>query len=199
VPLHRRVGISEDVPIWVFFTHGEPHIYPQAASLKNSHGLNHENVVARFLELSRILERRGIALLVKEHPFNAKSGYALNLSGLSNVFEAPDDIEQLLLSAQMGIFTLSTLQFTWALRGKPLGLLCKGLLSGEGLAPEWGEYGDPESFVDACLDIIKSTSRMTAVQRRIAFLFEYQLLDLNAEEIESSANELAHILLNQPN
>jgi hypothetical protein len=87
------------------------------------------------------------------------------------------------------------LQFEWALRGKPFGLLCGGMLSGNGMAPQWSEYLWASDFVNDCLDQEQWVHRHMVIERRIAYLFESQLIDLSPVRLQDSAQEIADLLV----
>jgi hypothetical protein len=146
-------------------------------------------------QLSATLHARGAVLLVREHPFNRVNGRALNLGGLPNVHVHEGDLDELISVADVGLFTLSTLQFEWALRGKPFGLLCRGMLSEKNMAPQWANYICADDFVNDCLDAEKWVRRHVEIERRIAFLYESQLIDLSLVSLQDSAQEIADLLV----
>ena len=150
--LRRRLNLSSDTSIWALFTHGEPHIHVLSSHLKNSHNSDVDKMQMKLSLLAEYLKKQGAVLLVREHPFNKNNDRSLVLDGLSNVYFHDGDLDELISEADVGLFTLSTLQFDWAMKSKPFGLLCRGLLSGKSMAPQYDQYESAQSFVDACLD-----------------------------------------------
>lgn len=193
--VREQLGLPPDTPIWAIFTHGEPHVNTLSAQVRRAHQMDAALLQKCLSQLSAILQARGAVLLVREHPFNRMNGRALNLDGLSNVHAHEGDLDELISAADVGLFTLSTLQFEWAMRGKPFGLLCRGLLSGKGMAPQWGEYIFANDFVNDCLDAGKWMQRRLEIERRIAYLYESHLIDLRPARLQDSAQEIADLLV----
>ena len=194
-PLRERLGLSPETSIWVLFTHGEPHVMASSEQVRSAHQMDAVGLQKCLSQLSATLSARGSVLLVREHPANRASGRELNLHGLSNVHLHEGDLDELFSVADVGLFTLSTLQFEWALRGKPFGLLCSGMLSGENMAPQWTKYDDTNDFVNDCLDEEKWVDRHIEIERRIAYLYVSQLVDLSPACLEHSAQEIATLLV----
>lgn len=193
--VREQFGLSPDTPIWALFNHGEPHVNALSPKVKTAHQMDAASLQKCLSKLSATLHARGAVLLVREHPFNRTNGRALNLSGLCNVHAHEGDLDELISAADVGLFTLSTLQFDWALRGKPFGLLCRGMLSGHGMAPQWGDYLWTNDFVNDCLDQEQWVHRHSVIERRIAYLFESQLIDLSPVRLQDSAQEIADLLV----
>lgn len=193
--IRERLGLPSETPIWALFTHGEPHVNSLSPAVRWAHQMDSSELQKCVTQLSTALKVRGAVLIVREHPFNSINGRALDISGLSNVYGHDGDLDELINSADVGLFTLTTLQFEWALRKKPFGLLCRGLLSGKDLAPQWNEYMSEEEFIDDCLDMEKWTIRYKEIERRIAYLYESQLVDLRPDSLENSAQEIADLLV----
>jgi hypothetical protein len=193
--VREQLGLSPNTPIWALFNHGEPHVNALSPRVRCAHLMDATSLQKCLSQLSAALHARGVALLVREHPFNRTNGRALNLTGLSNVYAHEGDLDELISDADVGLFTLSTLQFEWALRGKPLGLLCRGMLSGKGMAPQWGEHTSANEFVNDCLDTRKWEHRHVEIERRIAYLYESQLIDLSPARLQDSTQEIADLLV----
>ena len=193
--VREQLGLSPDTPIWALFNHGEPHVNALSPKVRSAHQMDAASLQKCLSKLSATLHARGAVLLVREHPFNRTNGRALNLSGLCNVHAHEGDLDELINAADVGLFTLSTLQFDWALRGKPFGLLCRGMLSGKGMAPQWGEHMSANGFVNDCLDAEKWEHRHVEIERRIAYLYGSQLIDLSPARLQDSAQEMADLLV----
>jgi hypothetical protein len=144
--------------------------------------------------LAEYLKKQGAVLLVREHPFNKNNDRSLVLDGLSNVYFHDGDLDELISEADVGLFTLSTLQFDWAMKSKPFGLLCRGLLSGKSMAPQYDQYESAQSFVDACLDESQWFKRNIEIKKRIAYLYEFQLLDLKDSVFDESVEYLSNLI-----
>jgi hypothetical protein len=193
--LREQLGISPETSIWVLFNHGEPHVNALSEQVRCAHQMDAALLQKCLSQLSATLDERGAVLLVREHPFNRANGRALKLGGLSNVHVHEGDLDELIRVADVGLFTLSTLQFEWALRGKPFGLLCRGMLSEKNMAPQWANYICADDFVNDCLDAEKWVRRHVEIERRIAFLYESQLIDLSPVSLQDSAQEIADLLV----
>jgi hypothetical protein len=189
-----REIFGEDTQIWAFFTHGEPHVNALSERVKRAHQMDSNLLQKCVAQLSEILHMRGAVLLVREHPFNFNNGNSLKLDGLNNVHIHKGHIDDLINSADVGLFTLSTLQFEWSLRKKPFGLLSHGLLSGNNMAPQWSNHSCAEKFINECLDAKKWDDRYREIERRIAYLYESQLIDISPVYIKNSAQEVADLL-----
>ncbi len=195
VPLRQRLGLASDARVFAWLTHGEPHVNSIAnASVQANHGMNKELLQAELLELATELERMGAWLVVREHPFNAIHGRCLDIHGLSNVLADDGDLDELMDQADFFLFTLSTLQFEVALRGKPFGLLARSLLSEPGEAPFRGDFGDCSGFLRAFTTTAEWAPRCQAILRKVCFLYENQLLDLAPDQGRRAAQELADLL-----
>jgi hypothetical protein len=144
--------------------------------------------------LSEELIGTGDVVVVREHPFNSMNGRCLDLSGLPNVLLDQGPLDDLIEQADFFLLTLSTLQFELALRGNPLDLLARSLLSGPGEAPFRGDFGACSAFLQAFTDPVSWRARQAALERRIGFLYEHQLLDLHPDAEGDAAGELADLL-----
>jgi hypothetical protein len=194
--LREKLNLSDQTPIWALFTHGEPHIHALSSALKFAHNSDSEKMQQKFCFLAKFLQKLGAVIIVREHPFNKQNGRSLVLDGLSNVYSHSGDLDELIAEADVGLFTLSTLQFDWAMKSKPFGVLCKSLLSGTSLAPQYDDYDSPESFVDACLNSAQWLERNKQIKKRIAYFYEFQLLDLKDFAFDESAKYLSNFIVN---
>ncbi len=194
--LREKLNLSNQTPIWALFTHGEPHIHALSSVLKNAHNSDSEKMQQKFVLLAECLQRVGAVIIVREHPFNKTNGRSLVLDGLSNVYSHSGDLDELIAEADVGLFTLSTLQFDWAMKSKPFGVLCKSFLSGTSLAPQYDNYDSPESFVDDCLNNVRWLERNKQIKKRIAYFYEFQLLDLENSAFDESAEYLCNLIIN---
>lgn len=194
--LREKLNLSNQTPIWALFTHGEPHIHALSSALKIAHNSDSEKIQQKFVFLAMCLQRLGAVIIVREHPFNKANGRSLVLDGLSNVYSHSGDLDELIAVADVGLFTLSTLQFDWAMKSKPFGVLSKSLLSGASLAPQYDDYESTESFVDACLNNAQWLERNKQIKKRIAYFYEFQLLDLKDVAFDESAKYLCNFIVN---
>jgi len=196
-PLRERLGLAPDAPVFAWLTHGEPHVNAIAnPGLQANHGMSQELLQAELADLAAALERRGAWLVVREHPFNTMHGRCLDIGGLPNVLADDGNLDDLIDQADFFVFTLSTLQFEVALRGKPFGLFARSLLAAPGEAPFRGDFGDCADFLRAFTTPQSWMPRRQALLRKICFLYENQLLDLAPDQGRRAARELADLLSN---
>jgi len=190
--LRQSYNLSKNTKIFALMTHGEPHVN----SISNyrfqaNHGMSLKTLQFDLFELSNELSKTGDVIFIREHPFNHIHNRCLNFTNLKNVYSHTGQLDELIYQADFFLLTLSTLQFELALRGKQFGLLSRSLLSGPDEAPFRGDFSSCNEFLDSFTNESSWSFRESHLLRRIGFLFEYCLLDLQDQAIEASATELA--------
>lgn len=193
--LREKLNLSEKTTIWALFTHGEPHIHVLSSAIKNAHNSDAIKLQQKLFLIAETLQKQGAVLIVREHPFNKINGRSLALEGLKNVYVHSGDLDELMSEADVGLFTLSTLQFDWAMKSKPFGVLCRSLLSGASMAPQYDQYDTPQAFIDACLDNSQWIKRNKEIKKFMAYIYEYQLLDLGDLVVGKSAEYFRNLIL----
>ena len=195
--LRNKWGIPAGRKVFAFFTHGEPHVgtIPGLYGLQRQHELSPGQLIEKVNELSFFLAERGDFLVVKEHPFNIRFNNTLKIDKRANVVLVDEPAGEILEIADHLLFTLSTLQFEAALLGKSFGLLCRGLLSGAGEAPLISEFESVSDFVEQIENENIWNHRRAAIQKRISYMLEHFLLDLDHAHREASARTLASHLV----
>ena len=198
-PLRKRYHIDQKSAIWTIFTHGEPHVNELTTSIRNVHYPTGESLNEQLIKIAIELKKAGDTLIVREHPFNKiYDRMTKGPASLSNVIYHEGDIEELISETFVGLFTLSTLQFSWAMKEKPFGLLSRSLLSGLGLAPEWENFSSTAQFLNECSDTVKWRERKTLILDKLSIIYNYALIDISPQNLNDSAEELSDILVSKP-
>jgi hypothetical protein len=195
-PNHKkhRWGIPDDSTIFALFTHGEPHVQALAGerNFQQNHGLTPGQLQEYVEILSSYLAKNNSYLLIKEHPFNLINGHCLDIKDLPNVFMVTDTINDILNSVDYCLFTLSTLQFDIALKfNTPFGLLSRGILSDINAAPYIGDFDDVAQFINEFTNPKLWNPRKLQIDRKISFLIEFVLLNIDDNSMDISIEKLA--------
>ena len=134
---------------------------------------------------------RGCWLLVQEHPFNRANGRTLRLRHSSRVISVAESVSTVVDAADFCLFTQATLQFDIAFLDKPFGLLARSALYRAGIPPLYGDHAGAAPFLDSLMDVQAWPARSAQLRRDIAFLYETQLLDVEAGSLHLSAERWA--------
>lgn len=190
--LRAQLGIPDEAPVAVLFTHGEPGMNSMAtAAVRELHDLSTPLLQQRFDAVSQALLARGFQVLVQEHPFNAAAGRCLTLPADPRVQAVRENVSSLLDAADVCLFTLATLQFDAVFLGKPLGLLSRSALHRDGVPPFMGDFESADAFLDALLDAPAWPARFERLRADVAFLFEQLLIDIEPAAVSAGASEWA--------
>ncbi len=190
--LRGKLGIPPDAPVAVLFTHGEPGMNSMGtAAVREMHDLSSELLQCRVDDLSRSLIARGYWLLVQEHPFNAPAGRCLRLPVHERILPVQENVSSLLDAADVGLFTLATLQFDAVFLDKPLGLLSRSALYRDGTPPFMGDFDNAGAFLDDLLDATAWPARFESLRTDVAFMFEHCLIDIEPGVVAAGAAEWA--------
>ena len=193
--LRSRLGIPAADTVVAFFSHGEPGFGSwQSGPLAQLHDMPAGVLQARLDAVSDELVARGCWLLVQEHPFNRANGRTLRLRESSRVVSVAENVSSVVDAADFCLFTQATLQFDLAFLDKPFGLLARSPLYRAGTPPLYGDHAGAAAFLDALMEARAWPSRSSQLRHDIAFLYETQLLDIDAESLESSADRWAEHL-----
>ena len=190
--LRARLGIPDTDTVVAFFSHGEPGFGAwQAGPMAQLHDMPDATLQARLDAVSDELLARGCWLLVQEHPFNRANGRTLRLRESSRVISVAESVSSVVDAADFCLFTQATLQFDIAFLDKPFGLLARSALYRAGTPPLYGDHAGAAAFLDSLMDVQAWPARSAQLRRDIAFLYETQLLDVEAGSLELSAERWA--------
>lgn len=186
--MRAKYGIPNDASVLAFFNHGEPGLNALYQSgQQDQHGLSAPLLQARFDVLCHVAQARGHWMLVQEHPFNEKSGRTLRLPAMANVIPVSENVGSVVDAADHLLFSLATLQFEAAFLDKPFGLLSRSALYRAGAPPFVGDFDTMEAFLDAVMDRSAWPERQLRLQREIGFLYENHLIDIEIDQLQTSA------------
>jgi hypothetical protein len=188
-----KYGIPASSTIFTFFSHGEPHVGTMDSlyGMQRQHELLPNYLFERIVEVANFLEQRGDYLLVKEHPFNILNKRNFNFDKLANVIILDESVDDIVAVSDYYLFSLSTLQIEVALLGKSFGLLCRGFMSATDEAPLVSNYNSIEDFIYEIENRDAWLIRSAAIEKKISFLLEYFLIDLDILNFENSVQRLA--------
>jgi hypothetical protein len=193
--VRQQLGLAEDAPLWVFFSHGEPHVNCRSKAIQRAHGMSAAALDERVAALAEIVGGMGGCLVVREHPFNKETKRSISTDLSPFIVKEELSLAELFDQADVGFFTLSTLQFPWALHGKKIGFLSNGLLTVDKEIPNWSAFSNALEFVDACVDEVTAPRRQKTLERRICFLYQMQLIDVAEGLIDNAARSVADLIL----
>jgi hypothetical protein len=193
--VRQRLGLSEGAPLWVFFSHGEPHVNCRGDAIRRAHKMNAHALNERIAQIAVVVGSMGGRVVVREHPFNKQNGHIMALEKTPFLSHVNISLTELFDQADVGLFTLSTLQFSWALHGKKVGFLCKGMLTADREIPEWSDFNNAVDFASACREEATALRRQQVLENRISFLYQMQLIDVSRPAVETAVCELAGLIL----
>lgn len=187
-----KYNIPQAATIFAVFTHGEPNLNSLAcANLRETHYTSKEIISAQIHALCEELVKRGIWVVVQEHPFNTKTNREVILPKHHQVLQVNENVASVLTAANFYIFSLTTLQFEAAFQDKSFGLLCKSALFRRGKPHLYADFGSVAEFVDAIQNQTDWLEIRKELQRRIAFLYEFFLFDISDAKITQTAQRFA--------
>jgi hypothetical protein len=194
--IRQGLQLAAGQKIYALMTHGEPHVgaIPGLYGLQRQHALEPGQLQTAIEKVATYLANRGDYLVVKEHPFNLKYQRTLRTEGLPNTVTTQSSIDELDAMVDGYLFTLSTLQFETALKGKPFGLLSRGPLSGPSQAPCLHDFDAIDNFFQEIETPKSWQMRSAEIDRKISFYLENFLLDLCEEQLgETSRLHARHL------
>ncbi len=191
--LRSSLKIPRNSKIYVFMNHGEPHVGAMNSlfGLQNQHELRPGQLQSTIDHIARHLASRGDYLIIKEHPFNVKHSRTIATEHLPNTWTIDTSLEAIDDEADGYFFTLSTLQFEIALKGRRFGLLSRGPLSNFAAAPCLHDFTTIEAFLHEIENSNAWEKRSKEIERRISFYLEHLLLDLEKEHLAESSKIIA--------
>lgn len=186
--LRESLKIPQESKLYAFMNHGEPHVEAMTSliGLQNQHELRSGQLFRTVEKIAHYLAGRGDYLLIKEHPFNVKHRRTIDTAHLPNTLTTEASLEAIDKEADGYLFTLSTLQFEIAMKGRRFGLLSRGPLSATAAAPCLHDFGSTEDFFHAIENSVAWEERSKEIDRKISFYLEHFLLDLDDHLVESS-------------
>ncbi len=191
--LRSSLKIPEGCKLYAFMNHGEPHVGAMTSlfGLQNQHELRPGQLQRSVEQIAHYLASRGDYLLIKEHPFNVKHRRTIDTAHLPNTLSIDASLEAIDKEVDGYFFTLSTLQFEIALKGRRFGLLSRGPLSDAAAAPCLHDFGSVEAFFHEIENSLAWEDRSKEIDRRISFYLDHFLLDLDDDHLVESSKALA--------
>lgn len=191
--LRQRLGIAPDRTVFAFFSHCEPYLWAGDGALAELHGLDASGYAHALEQLVAYCRDRGHAVLVQDHPFNRQGPHAFAHHG-EHIHVLQENVHTVLEAADRAVFTMSTVQAYAVCHDRPFGLLTRSFLHDARGAWFHGDFADTATFLESIERANDWAPRRDQLWRRLDFLYQHSLLDLDTNELAASARRLAGVL-----